>query len=543
MPNLNQLSAQELRLLASKLFNKIEQQTQNLEEKDRRIVQNQQQIIQHESKLTEYQTRIATDAKEIKHKTQKIEQLTYELAYLKRLKFSHKSEQLNALQLSLLDEVSDADIAAIEIELAELQSKTTDNSIEKSQPKRQPLPPHLPRVDIYHEPQSKTCGCGCQLRQIGADTSEKLDYISGHFQVERHIRNKWVCDECETLIQEPMPAHIIDKGTPSTGLLAHLLIAKYADHLPLYRQEQIFSRSGINISRSTMAEWIGTCGLRLEPIAQALKETLLKQSILHADETPVPMLKPGKKKTHKAYIWAYASPSNAPIKAVYYNFTEGRSGQYARDVLKQWQGHLICDDYGGYKQCFKQGAIEVGCMAHARRKFVELHESGKSQIAQQAIELIAQLYSIEKEAKDLQPDERQKIRQIKAKPITDLLNQWLNTYLAKVPKGGATEKAINYSLKRWAALTCYLENGSLPIDNNWIENQMRPWALGRKNWLFAGSLRSGQRAANIMSLIQSAKINGLNPYAYLKDVMERLPTHKASQIDDLLPHNWQPFNR
>lgn len=511
LPDLNHLSAAQLRAFTATLFTQLTEQ-------------------------------IEQQAKTIQYKTLKIEQLTHELAYLKRLKFSHKSEHLSALQLSLLDEITDADIAAIEAEIDSLQADAPAQPI-KPRPKRQPLPAHLPRIDIRHDPDHAHCGCGCQLRRIGEDVSEKLDYIPGSFQVERHIRSKWVCDACETLVQQPMPAHIIDKGLPTTGLLAHLLIAKYADHLPLYRQAQIFERAGLAIPTSTLSQWVGVCGLRLSPLSEALKQALLSQSILHVDETPVPMLKPGKKKTHQATIWAYASPIDAPIKGVYYDFSEGRSGQYARNVLQNWQGHLVCDDYGGYKQCFKQGITEVGCMAHARRKFVELHETGKSTIAEQAIRLFAELYGVEQEIKDLDADARRKIRQLKAKPITDVLYQWLQAHLHQVPKGGVSEKAIHYSLKRWDALTRYLDNGALPIDNNWVENQIRPWALGRGNWLFAGSLRSGQYAANIMSLIQSAKINGLEPYAYLKDVLERLPTHKASQIDALLPHNWQPINR
>jgi transposase/uncharacterized membrane protein len=518
---INQLSAPQLRALAAQLMAQLQQKDQLIEQHHQRMVD---------------------DAKTIRHKTLKIEQLSHELAYLKRLKFSHKSEQLSALQLSLLDESTDADIAAIEAELEALQTEPTPKPV-KLRPKRQALPPHLPRIDIRHDPEHSTCSCGCQLRRIGEDVSEKLDYVPGTFQVERHVRSKWVCDHCETLVQSPMPAHIIDKGLPTAGLLAHLLIAKYADHLPLYRQAQMFERAGLAIPTSTLSQWVGVCGLQLAPLSDALKQVLLEQTILHVDETPVPMLKLGKNKTHQAYIWAYASPNTAPIKAVYYAFSEGRSGQYARDVLQNWKGHLVCDDYGGYKQCFKQGMIEVGCIAHARRKFVELHETGKSTIAEQAIALIAQLYAVEQAGKSLPPDERQALRQLKAKPIANLLHQWLHAHVQQVPKGGVTEKAIRYSLKRWDALTRYLEDGALPIDNNWVENQIRPWALGRNNWLFAGSLRSGQHAANIMSLIQSAKINGLEPFAYLKDVIERLPTHKASQINQLLPHNWKPLNR
>ncbi|BBP45624.1 transposase [Thiosulfatimonas sediminis] len=521
MPNLHQLSADQLRTLAAQLFIQVETQEARLQEKDQRI---------------------AANTKALQQKELKIDQLTYELAYLRRLKFSHKSEQISALQMTLLDEVTDVDISAIESELDALRDKT-DTAQPKKKPKRQPLPENLPRLDIRHDPESTTCSCGCQLRHIGEDVSEKLDYLPGSFQVERHIRSKWACDACETLIQKPMPPQIIDKGLPTSGLLAHLLIAKYADHLPLYRQAQIFERAGVKLPSSTLAEWVGVCGVQLEPVAQALKDFLLTQPVLHADETPVPMLKPGNKKTHKAYLWAYTNPANAQHKAVYYHFSEGRNGKFAREVLQDWKGLLVCDDYPGYKASFKQGVTEVGCMAHARRKFVELHESGKSTIAIQAIELMGQLYAIEKEIQPLAPEERQTIRQQKSKPIMDLLLKWLQVHREKVPKGGATEKVIHYSLKRWDALSRYLGDGRLPIDNNWVENQIRPWALGRKNWLFAGSLRSGQRAANIMSLIQSAKNNGLDPYAYLKDVLERLPTHKASQIDQLLPHNWQPSNR
>jgi transposase len=461
------------------------------------------------------------------------------VALLRRHKYGQRSEHLNVLQISLLDEVTDADIAGIETELEQLQAPAA-TSAEKRQPKRSPLPPELPRTEIHHEPDNTQCTCGCQLKRIGEEVSEKLDYMPDVFTVERHIRGKWVCDQRETLIQAPMPAQIIDKGIPTSGLLAQVLIAKYADHLPLYRQEQIFTRAGVALPRSTLAEWIGVCGVQLQPLVDALRDTLLKEAVLHADETPVPMLSPGKKKTHKAYIWAYASTPFSDLNAVIYHFAPGRSGQHARDMLGEWSGKLVCDDYSGYKASFTKGVIEIGCMAHARRKFVELEISGKSQIAGQAVEQIRQLYEIEREAAALSSEARQRIRQSRSKPILDGLHQWMQAQRTKVPNGVATAKALDYSLKRWAALTRYLDDGSVPIDNNQVENLIRPWALGRKNWLFAGSLRSGRRAAAIMSLIQSAKLNGHEPYAYLKDVLTRLPTHKASAIDELLPHNWKP---
>ncbi len=501
-PDLSQLSPDQLRHLAATLMSQVE-------EKD----------------------------KALRHSEQVNQKLTHELALLKRHAFGKRSEQLNVLQIRLLEEVVDADIAAIEAELEALTPAAPPPS--KKKPTRRPLPADLPRVEIRHDPDSEHCACGCQLRRIGEEISEKLDYTPGVFHVERHIRGKWVCDHCETLTQAPMPVQIIDKGIPTAGLLAQVLIAKYSDHLPLYRQEQIFDRAGVAIPRSTLAEWVGICGVRLQPLIDALRDLLLNEPVLHADETPVPMLAPGKKKTHRAYLWAYATTPYAGLKAVIYDFSEGRGGQHARDFLGKWQGKLVCDDYSGYKQSFANGVTEIGCMAHARRKFVDLHVAGKSQIAEQAIDLIGQLYQVEREAQSLTAEERQRLRDTRARPLADALHRWMLAHREKIPNGSATAKALDYSLKRWAALTRYLDDGRLPIDNNRVENLIRPWALGRANWLFAGSLRSGQRAATIMSLIQSAKLNGHEPYAYLKDVLERLPTHKASQIHELLPHHWQ----
>ena len=295
----------------------------------------------------------------------------------------------------------------------------------------------------------------------------------------------------------------------------------------------------MHLPRSTLAGWIGRCGVELQPLIDALRAELLTHTVLHADETPVAMLAPGKKQTHRAYVWAYATTRFAPVQGVVYDFRPTRSGKEVRDFLADWQGKLVCDDFSGYKASFAQGVIEIGCMTHARRKFHELHVANQSQIAQQALQYIQQLYEVERAAAELTEQDRVKLRQMHAKPILDQFHQWLLAQRRLVTNGTATAKAIDYSLKRWAALIRYLEDGKIPIDNNWVENQIRPWALGRSNWLFAGSLRSGQRAAAIMSLVQSAKINGHDPYAYLKDVLERLPTQRASMISELLPHNWK----
>ena len=480
-------------------------------------------------------TRLLVD---VRHKQAVIDKLTHENALLKRLKFAAQSERYSAEQRSLLDETLDADLQAVSDEIA--QSASTEAALPaRQQPKRQPLPASLPRREIRHEPESTTCGCGCQMRRIGEDVAEKLDYVPGVFTVERHIRGKWACAKCETLVQAPVDAHVIDKGIPTTGLLAQVLIAKFADHLPLYRQEAIFARAGLGIARSTLAQWVGSCGLQLQPLVDALKDEMLKHSVLHADETPVQMLTPGNGKTHRAYLWAYAPGAFEDLKAVVYDFCESRAGENARAFLGEWRGSLVCDDYSGYKAGFAHGVTEAGCMAHARRKFFELHASNKSQVAESALQQISVIYDIEREVQGLTPDERHRIRQARSRPLLDDLRRWMLLTRQKVTDGSATAKALDYSLKRWVALTRFVDDGRLPVDNNWIENQIRPIAIGRSNWLFAGSLRAGKRAAAVMSLIRSAKLNGHDPYAYLKDVLARLPTQRASQIGELLPHRWQ----
>jgi transposase len=472
----------------------------------------------------------------------KIDQLTHEMAILKRWKFAARSEQLAGEQKALFDETLDADLEAIGLELAALRDTETKPE-PKDTPKRAPLPANLPRRDIRHEPESTTCACGCAMRRIGEDVSEKLDYTPGVFTVERHIRGKWVCASCETLIQAPVPAQVIDKGIPTAGLLAQVLVSKYADHAPLYRQEQLFARAGLAIPRSTLGAWVGACGVRLQPLVDALREAMLGRTVLHADETPVQMLKPGNGKTHRAYLWSYGTTQFDAIRAVVYDFAEGRAGRHARDFLDAWRGTLVCDDYAGYKALFEAGSvIEAGCMAHARRKFHELWANHKSALANEALKLFGALYEIEREAAELDAEGRRRLRESKSKPIADTLHEWLTLHRHKATDGTAMAKAIDYSLKRWEALTRFLSDGAVPIDNNWIENRIRPIALGRANWLFAGSLRGGQRAAAVMSLIQSARLNGHDPYAYLRDVLERLPTQPNSRIDELLPHRWNSGN-
>jgi transposase len=493
------------------------------------------------AQLRELTARLLAEAK---HKDAVIDKLTHENAVLKRLKFAAQSERFNAEQKSLLDETLDADLQAVAEEIEQLAPPAAAPR-ERQQARRQPLPAGLPRREVRHEPASTTCACGCQMKRIGEDVAEKLDYQPGVFTVERHVRGKWACAACERLVQAPVAPHIIDKGIPTVGLLAQVLVAKYADHLPLYRQETIFGRAGFSIPRSTLAQWVGSAGVQLQPLVAAMRDDLLRRRVLHADETPVAMLDPGAGKTKRAYLWSYCSTSFDRDRLVVFDFAEGRAGRHAMEFLghpgeQAWRGALVCDDYAGYKALFAQGITEAGCLAHARRKFHELWANHRSTLAEQALALFARLYEVEREVADLPTHERLRMRQLKAKPAADALHAWLLAQRQKVPPGSATAKAMDYSIARWPALVRYLDDGDLPADNNWVENQIRPIAIGRNNWLFAGSLRAGKRAAAIMSLVHSAKLNGHEPHAYLKDVMQRLPTQPASRVGELLPHRWTP---
>ena len=288
-----------------------------------------------------------------------IEQLTHEIAILKRHKFAKRSEQISPAQGSLLDDLLNTDLEAIEAELKALHPAPAQAE-PRQQPKRAPLPSQFPRTVIHHEPDNTHCDCGCQLQRIGEDVSEKLDYTPGVFTVEQHVRGKWACRHCETLIQAPVSSQVIDKGIPTAGLLAHVMVAKFADHLPRYRKENIFGLAGLAVPRSTLAQRVGQTGVQLQPLVDALREAVLAQRVVHADETPVQMLAPGDKKTHRAYVWAYSSTPSSALKAVVYDFSPSRAGEHARNFLGTWNGKLVCDDFAGYKASFELGITEIG---------------------------------------------------------------------------------------------------------------------------------------------------------------------------------------
>ena len=477
---------------------------------------------------------------DLKFKQTKIEALNFEIARLKRWRFGTSSESLDSTTQAVLFDAIVAD-TAIEDRAAQDEVKALPVAPRaKGQAVRQALPASLPRIDRHHEVQATHCACGQALERIGQEVSEQLDCVPAQFFVLRHIRGKYACACCQTIQAAPMPPQMIDKGIPATGLLAQVVVAKHDDHLPLYRQTEVYARSGVHIPRSSMAQWIGICGLRLTPLAEALKDFILGHDVVHADETPIKLLAPGKGKTSRAYVWVYRTTNFVSQRAVLYDFSTGRGGENARRVLQGFTGTLVSDDFSGYHALQSQGVTAALCMAHARRKLFEAHQFNGSEIAGHAVALIAKLYEVEREARELDPQARRLLRQQHAKPVAEALHAWLSEQRPKLAKADVTAKAIDYALSNWTGLTRYLDDGNVPIDNNAAENAVRPLAIGRKNWLFVGSQQAGERAAVVLSLIESAKLNGHDPWAYLKDVFERLPTLKQRDLAQLLPHNWRP---
>ena len=490
----------------------------------------------------------AEHAQEIKFKDTKLERITHELARLKAWKFGAKTERMNAGQRQMFEETAAEDEASLQAQLLALQGtsepSTSPAAGTKRQPRRQPLPEHLRRVEHRHEPENTTCtspGCGRAMVRIGEDVSERLDIVPAEFFVQRHVRGKWACKCCQLLVQEPVEPQIIDKGMPTPGLLAHTLVSRFVDHLPYYRQEQINARAGVHTPRSTLAAWSGAAGASLQPLYDAHRAFVLGAQVLHADETPVRMLDPGAGKTTKAYIWAYARGEHDRTPGVIYDFCAGRGAKYPMAFLQGWCGTITCDDYKAYDAVLRtERRKEAGCLAHARRKFDELAKAHASPVAAQAIQRMAALYRIEQQAREMTAADRLALRQLHAQPLWDELHVWLRLERTRVADGGGIAAALDYSLKRWEALGRFLHDGDVSIDNNHVERMMRPWAMGRKAWLFCGSELAGQRAAMVMSLVQSAKLHGHDPWGYVKDVLERLQAHPNHRIDELLPHRWSP---
>lgn len=508
-------------------------------DREAQLVERQALVVEQRRVIAERDDAIAQRDHEIHFKSAKIEQLTLALAVLRRLQFAARSEHLDPAQQVLFDTAIAEDIASVQTEIEKI---APPEKREHSVPKRQVLPAQLPRVEERIEAESCTCGqCGGALHCIGEEVSEKLDIKPVEFFVRRTTRPKLACRACETVVTTPTLPAIIERGIAAPGMLAHVLTSKYVDHLPLYRQCEMLARSGITLSRTTLSEWVGACGVALQPLVDELRKALHQSLVLHADETPIQMLDPGAGKTKRTFLFAYRQGEIGATPIIVFDFAVNRSGSNVRHFLEHYGGALVVDDYSGYKQLFKNTPMrEIACWAHARRKFFELHAANKSLIAAEALTRIGALYAIEREAKDMDAQARQQHRLQHAKPKIEALFQWLRQIQPKVSATSGTGKAIHYLLRRTDAFTRYLDDGRFPVDNNPVENAIRPIALGRKNWLFAGSERAGHRAAAILSLIATAKANGHDPHSYLRDVLTRLPTQLNSQIAELLPHIWQP---
>ena len=372
-----------------------------------------------------------------------------------------------------------------------------------------------------------------------------LEYVPARFQVIRTVRPKLSCACCSRIVQEPAPSRPIDRGLAGPGLLAHVLVSKYADHLPLYRQSEIYARAGVELERSTLAGWVGGASRTLRPLVDALQRYVLSAEKLHGDDVPVPVLAPGRGKTKTGRLWTYVRddrPAGSPAaSAVWFAYSPDRKGEHPTGHLKNYKGVLQADGYAGFHQLYEAGSIvEAACWAHARRKFHDLYQAHRSPVAKEALERIAQVYAIENGIRGRSPAERREVRETRSRPLLEAMHTWLKATLAKISLKSDVALAIRYALERWRALTLFREDGRVEMDNNAAERALRAVALGRKNYLFAGSDAGGERAAAIYSLLGSAKLNGIDPAAYLATVLRRVADHPINRIEELLPWNLIP---
>ncbi|HCG3096934.1 TPA: IS66 family transposase [Klebsiella pneumoniae] len=469
---------------------------------------------------------------------QRILLLEEALKLARQQRFGKKSETLAGMQRSLFEEDMDADIAAVEAQLDTLLPAEEKAAPER--PARKPLPAHLPRVIKTIEPASTESCPDCQgaLRHIRDEVSEKLEYIPARVVVNRYVRPQYGCTCCQRVVSGDMPAHIVPKGVAEPSLIAQLVISKHCDHMPLYRQQPVLARSDIHLPVSTMADMVGRAGAVLTPLAESLHRILLTCDVLHADETPLQILDTKKGgKARSGYLWTYVSGEKSGPSVVCFDSQPGRSSKYAAEYLKGWAGNLVVDGYPAYETLVGQnkGLMLTGCRAHARRNFADLYKANKDPRAAMAVRQIAGLYRLEKKIRHRPVEKIRQWLQRYARPVLEKLWQWLEQQKDACPESSALGKAITYALKRRVTLSRFLEDGALPLDNNRCERAIRPVVMGRSNWLFAGSAAAGERAAKIMSLLETAKMNGLDPHAWLTDVLQRLPGWPEEELDALLP--------
>jgi len=460
------------------------------------------------------------------------------IAKLRRQQYGRKSEKL------------DRQIEQLEFRLEELvadegvqDAKPAKTTAERKPAERVTLPDHLSREERIIEPAQQACpACGGALKPLGEDIAEQLEIITSAFKVIRTIRKKKACACCDAIVQAPAPSRPIERGIAGPGLLAHILVAKYADHMPLYRQSVIYERAGVELDRSTMARWVGAASELLQPLVEAIRRHVFGAAKIHADDTPVPVLSPGNGKTKTGRLWTYVRddrPHGSMIPpAAWFAYSPNRQGIHPQTHLAAFHGIVQADAYAGFNLIYETGRVkEAACWAHARRKFYDLHAVRPSATTNEALSRIGELYAIESLINGKPPDERRQVRQTQAKPLLDELESWLRNKLLSLSRKSDTAAAIQYALNQWQALCRYGDDGIVEIDNNAAERSLRAVALGRKNYLFAGADTGGERAASMYALMETAKLNDIDPEAYLRYVLSRIADHPINRIDDLLPWN------
>jgi len=500
-----------------------------------------QQLLHKDEQLLQKDEQLLSRAAEI-------EILKLQIAKLRRLQYGRKSEKLDQQieQLELqLEELEIQESAATPPPPTESPAAPSPTET-PAKPARRAWPAHLPRKTHTRLPQTSACPqCQGEMRPIGEDVSETLEYVPGHYEVIREVRPKFTCKSCAKLVQAEASSRPIPRGEAGPGLLAHVVISKFVDHLPLYRQAQIFARSGVELSRSTLADWLGQVSRLLAPLVEQVRRQVFAGVKLHADDTPVPVLAPGTGKTKTGRLWTYVrddrSWGDPSPPAVWFAYSPDRKGEHPQRHLREFRGALQADAYAGFQPVYATGQVrEIACWAHARRKFFDLVQAHGSPFAREAVQRINALYAIEGTIRGHPPEERLRVRQADALPKLEALRQWLQEGLQQLSRKSETTAAGNYILGRWQALLRYTEDGRLEIDNNTAERALRAVALGRKNYLFAGSDNGGETAATLYSLLGSAKLNGVEPEAYLREVLTRIADHPINRIAELLPWNLKP---
>lgn len=494
--------------------------------------------------VREMASRMEADRAQLAEIQAEAERLRLIVRQLQRTQFGRRSEQLDPDQLALGLEDLDADIARV----LERRPAAETGKPPRTAPSRE-LPAHLPRQEVTADLDTRLCPCcGGALHPIGETVSEMLDWVPAQLRVVRIRRPKYGCRGCGTLHQAPAPERPIAKGLATPALLAHVLVSKYCDHLPLYRQAQILGRHGVEIDRSTLANWVGGACWWLEPLQARLAGHVFGSGKIFADDTPIPVLDPGRGRTKTGRLWVYARddrPWNGPDPpAAVYFYSADRKAERPASHLDRFRGVLQVDGYAGFERLAATGQVVLAaCWAHARRKFYELHVATGSPIAAEALRRIAELYAVEQQGRGQPAEQRRHLRDSRSRPLVEAMKAWLEHELGRVPARGKLAKAIRYALVRWPALSRFLDDGRIELDTNPVERAIRPVALGRKNHLFAGSDGGGDRWATVCSLLATAKLNGVEPFAYLRDVLQRMVDgHPAHRLDDLLPWNWKPIS-